>query len=279
MRNLTFLASDDIYNQATCFRRAFMEKTAVWSVRIQSCHSSHQAAELLQGKDHAFVSGPRFRNLLYETGGIKGASARLSQGADVMYRTASNTMSIAQLARSVFDCIEETFIPVYGARVAVLGSGSAALDLAYEASRAGVASVALLDEDRSRAEHNLAAFLDAFDRNKASILDTEQSRLGHLSATRAYEQTSFSYGSFNARGAIEKADIILSILSVDMSVPSYVSSLNASQIVCDPWGRAQGLLAEAEQCGCDVVSWRTIMTYWGSACADLLIQFGNAGLK
>ena len=159
MRNLTFIATQDVINQATRFRRAFMDKTAVWSVLIKRCDSKQEAQVALENKDHAFVVAPAFRSLLFETATAKGASSKLSCGADVRYRGGSNTITLSQLARSVVDCLEETFIPLYGAKVVILGSGSAALDMAYECARAGVDQITILDDDKNRAQANLDAFL------------------------------------------------------------------------------------------------------------------------
>ena len=279
MRNLTFVTTPNLVDQATCFRRAFVDKTAVWHVAISECERFDQAEALLQGKEHAFVVAPAFRSILYEVGKAKGASAKLSQGSDVLYRGGSQTITLAQLGRCVVDCVEDTFIPLYGARVVILGSGSAALDLAYECSRAGVDEVTLLDSDKGRVQENLSTFLEAFDRNRTSILDTEQARLGHLSANRAYEHTAFRYGPLNALSSIREADLVFSVLPESTEVPNCREVLKPAQIVCDPWGRSTSLLQKAKDAGCDVVSWRSVMTFWGAACAELLIEFGNAGLK
>ena len=278
MRNLTFIASADVSNQAARFRRAFMDKTAVWNVVIQECESIEEARQVLEGRDHAFVVAPAFRSLLFETATAKGASTKLTQGSDIRYRGGSNTITVSQLARSVIDCLEEMFIPLYGAKVVILGSGSAALDMAYECSRAGVDLISLLDADRNRAQENLDTFLENYAKNKMAILDTEQSRTGHLSATRAYEHCSFKFGSLQALSSIEEADVIISFLSSSTVIPDYSSLLRSAQIVCDPWGRSQQLLQYASAKECDCVTYKSIMDYWGKECAELLIEFGNAGI-
>ena len=278
MRNLTFIATPDVVNQAACFRRSFMKKTAVWSVAIQECSTREEAQKLLSQNDHAFVVAPAFRTLLFETSTAKGASSKLSLGADVRYRGGSNTITLSQLARSVVDCLEETFIPLYGAKVVIFGSGSAALDMAYECARAGVDHITLLDEGKQRAQANLDAFLEAFAKNRMAILDTEQSRIGHVTATKAYEHTNFSYGSLQALGSIQQADLILSFLPQTTVLPDYREVFRSSQIVCDPWGRSASLIEQALACDCDVVPSEEIMNQWGTACANLLIEFGNAGL-
>lgn len=278
MRNLTFIATPDVSNQASRFRRSFMEKTAVWSVSIRECETQDDARLILEGNEHAFVVAPAFRPLLFETATAKGASTKLTQGSDIRYRGGSNTVSVSQLARSVVDCLEETFIPLYGARVVILGSGSCALDMAYECSRAGVDLITLLDSDRNRAQENLDTFLAAYAKNKMSILDTEQSRTGHLSATRAYEHCDFKFGSLQAFSSIEQADIVISFLPGSVSIPDYSEVLHSSQIVCDPWGRSDTLVQQAYDKECDVIPYSMIMDYWGRECAKLLIEFGNSGI-
>jgi len=97
MRNLTFLASPAIAPVAASFRRSFMEKTASWSVAIEECHTRSEAAALLSAKrSHAFVVSAQFRQAVFEAGKVQGASARLAQGADILYRGGKNTLALSQ---------------------------------------------------------------------------------------------------------------------------------------------------------------------------------------
>lgn len=284
MRNFTFLTDGSAEEALRSFRRAFMEKTATWNVKLEVCASLEEARSALDGTSHAYACVPTFRNVLYEAGYVKGASARLAQGADILYRGGSNMIAISQCARSVVDAIEERFIPIYGARVVVLGSGSAAFDLAYECSRAGVDEVVLLDTNKTRVHNNLEAFLETFGKTRMQILDTEQSREGHLSAMKAYEHTSFLYGT--PRGAHEKvtnADIIIAMLpqahalNYDGDIAEW--KLRSPQIVCDVWGGGQSaLLTQAQNFACDTIASSDVMGTWGREAADLLLEFGNAQL-
>lgn len=279
MRNLAFITTSDIHDQAQAFRRAFMEKTAVWNVALREVATREEACSLLKGKEHAFVVAPAFRSLLFDEGYIKGSSARLSQGCDVLYRGGSNTIAIAQVARSTVDCIERNFIPIYGARVVIFGSGSAALDMTYECSRAGVDQVTLLDVDRDRVRDNLSTFVEAYGKAATQILDTEQSREGHLTARRAYEHTSFTFGSLQATKSIQQADVCISLLPSTVPIPDYSTVLRESQIVCDPWSRSDSLLGQARRAGCDIALSQDVMRIWGEECAELLIEFGKSGFQ
>ena len=163
MRNLTFLASPAIAPVAASFRRSFMEKTASWSVAIEECHTRSEAAALLSAKrSHAFVVSAQFRQAVFEAGKVQGASARLAQGADILYRGGKNTLALSQYARVAIDEMERLFLPLYGAKAVVLGSGSSALDVAYECARAGVSEITLLGAEKERTRNNLLAFLEAF---------------------------------------------------------------------------------------------------------------------
>ena len=87
MRNLTFLAAPAAKPAAGSFRRSFMEKTASWSVVIEECRTRGEVAALLSArKSHAFVVSAPFRQVVFEAGEVQGASARLAQGADILYR-------------------------------------------------------------------------------------------------------------------------------------------------------------------------------------------------
>lgn len=206
MRNLTFLASPAIAPVAASFRRSFMEKTASWSVAIEECHTRGEAAALLSAKrSHAFVVSAQFRQAVFEAGKVQGASARLAQGADILYRGGKNTLALSQYARVAIDEMERLFLPLYGAKAVVLGSGSSALDVAYECARAGVSEITLLGAEKERTRNNLLAFLEAFGKERTQIIDTEQKRVGHLSATRAYDNASFLFGTVAAASRIAAA--------------------------------------------------------------------------
>ena len=210
MRNLTFLASPAIAPVAASFRRSFMEKTASWSVAIEECHTRSEAAALLSAKrSHAFVVSAQFRQAVFEAGKVQGASARLAQGADILYRGGKNTLALSQYARVAIDEMERLFLPLYGAKAVVLGSGSSALDVAYECARAGVSEITLLGAEKERTRNNLLAFLEAFGKERTQIIDTEQKRVGHLSATRAYDNASFLFGTVAAASRIAAADLVL----------------------------------------------------------------------
>ena len=275
MRNLTFLAALGAKPVAQVFRRSFMEKTASWSVAIEECESRSIAAALLSAKkSHAFVACAPFRSVLLEAGQVKGASAKLAQGADVLYRGGKNSLALSQLARTAIDEMERTFLPLYGANAVVLGSGSAALDVAYECARAGVEKITLLGSDKERTRNNLVAFLEAFGKERTQIIDTEQKREGHLSATRAYENASFLFGSVSAASRISSADIVFCVDSFSSNAVEFAPS----QIVCDLCATTACYEEAARESGCDFLSAQQAYSAWGRECAELLVEFGRANL-
>ena len=242
---------------------------------MEECESSSVAAALLAAeKSHAFVASSPFRGVLFEAGKVKGASARLAQGADVLYRGGKSTLVLSQLARTAIDEMEQRFLPLYGARAVVLGSGSAALDVAYECARAGVEEITLLGSEKERTRSNLVAFLDAFGKERTQIIDTEQKREGHLSATRAYDNASFLFGTVSASSRIESADVVI---CVDTVVPE-VLRFKPNQIVCDICGRTDAFEKAARDAGCDFIGALDAMSAWGRECARLLVEFGRAEL-
>lgn len=276
MRNLTFLSAASTERAARCFRRGFMDKTATWSVAVKVCGSRAEGTAALKGKEHAFAASPAFRSILYDAATVKGASARLASGADVLYRGERGPIALAQLARSVVDALEAEYLPIHGARVAVLGSGSAALDAAYECSRAGVDEVVLLGRDKGRTGEALSEFLDEFFRSRTGIIDSDQARPGHLSALRAYEHTDFLFGSADNAARLAQADVVLNYMA---SVPEgALASLRSSQIVCDPWGLCVDFGEAARAAGCDALSSEAAMSRWGAAAADVLVEFGRGML-
>lgn len=275
MRNLTFLASPAIAPVAASFRRSFMEKTASWSVAIEECHTRSEAAALLSAKrSHAIVVSAQFRQAVFEAGKVQGASARLAQGADILYRGGKNTLALSQYARVAIDEMERLFLPLYGAKAVVLGSGSSALDVAYECARAGVSEITLLGAEKERTRNNLLAFLEAFGKERTQIIDTEQKRVGHLSATRAYDNASFLFGTVAAASRIAAADLVF--CTEDFSHAGI--AFEPSHIVCDLCGESACYSDAAIAAGCDYLATSSVMAAWGAECAELLVEFGRAEL-
>lgn len=275
MRNLTFLASPAIAPAAASFRRSFMEKTASWSVAIEECHTRGEAAVLLSAKrSHAFVVSAQFRQAVFEAGKVQGASARLAQGADILYRSGKNTLALSQYARVAIDEMERLFLPLYGAKAVVLGSGSSALDVVYECARAGVSEITLLGAEKERTRNNLLAFLEAFGKERTQIIDTEQKRVGHLSATRAYDNASFLFGTVAAASRIASADLVF--CAEDFSQAGI--AFGPGHIVCDLCGESTCYSDAAIAAGCDYLATSSVMAAWGAECAELLVEFGRAEL-
>ena len=275
MRNLTFLAAPAVGPAAASFRRAFMEKTASWSVTIEECSTRSEAAALLSAKkSHAFVVSAPFRRAVFEAGKVQGASARLAQGADILYRGGKNTLAVSQYARVAIDEMERLFLPLYGAKAVVLGSGSAALDVVYEGARAGVSEITLLGSEKERTRNNLLAFLEAFAKERTQIIDTEQKLVGHLSANRAYDNASFLFGTVAAASRIAAADIVF--CTEDFSRAGI--AFEPGHIVCDLCGESACYADAANAAGCDFLSASSAMAVWGAECAELLVEFGRAEL-
>lgn len=272
MRNLAFLATETEQCAARTFRYAFMEQTASWSVSLKSVSSIEEARIVLEGRFHAIVAAPRFRALLFEHGASHAASCGLSQGADVWSAFPGQGMAFSQAARCAIDAVEEAVIPLYGANVAIVGSGSAGLDFAYECARAGVESVTVLDARKERAENNLTALVDAFRLKRGDLVDTEAARVGHVSARKAYDQCAFKFASLSTVSRIEAADVV--IVSDPRAVPedrAKIWPLRSAQIVCDPWSEPSGaVLSRASACRCDIVGFSDVMRTWGAECARLL---------
>lgn len=275
MRNLTFLATPGAHAIAQRFRSSFMEKTASWSVVVEECHSRSEAAMMLSArKSHAFAVSSPFRGAVLEAGQAKGASARLAQGADILYRGSKNALAISQLARTAIDEMERRYLPLYGAHAVVLGSGSGALDVVYECARAGVSKIVLLGSEKERTRNNLTAFLEAFGKERTQIIDTEQKREGHLSATRAYDNATFLFGAVAASSLINAADLVFCVEGFKGERISFSSH----QIVCDLYGETTFYADAAHAAGCDFLPADAVMGAWGASCAELLVEFGRAEL-
>ncbi len=277
MRNLTFIATPGTLSLAKEFRRSFMEKTAVWNVIVEPCSSAQEAQGLFQAtRTHAFAVSYPFRSLAFGEGKLLGASARLSQGADIVFRGERGALGLSQLSRSAIDLIERTYLPLYGSNAVVLGSGSAALDAVYELARAGVSQITLLGNDKDRARAALVGFLRSFEEQRTQIIDTEQAREGHLSAARAYDNTLFQCGSLASVSCIEQADVVV---SVDADLSSAGLPLRQGQIVCSLWDRSDLPFPHAAQkASCDFISAEEVMRAWGTDCAELFVEFSRGGL-
>lgn len=276
MRNLTFIATPGTFDLAVEFRRSFMDKTAVWNVMVEPCTSACEAQALFQARrSHAFAVSYPFRPLAASESELQGASARLVQGADVVYRGERGALAMSQLSRSAIDLVERAFLPLYGSCAVVLGSGSAALDTAYELARAGVSQITVLGNSKERTRDGLTSFLDAFERQRTQIIDADQACEGHLSAARAFENARFLCGSLASISHIEQADVVF---SVDADLSAIDLPLHRGQIACSLWERAGLSFPEkAQATSCDFVGVEEVMRAWGADCAAVLIELSNGG--
>lgn len=276
MRNLTFIATPGTRSLAREFRSSFMEKTAVWNVMVETCGSAAEAQALFRAtRCHAFAVSYPFRPLAFSDGKLHGASARLTNGADVLYRGERGALALSQLARSAVDLIERTYLPLYGSSAVVLGSGSAALDVAYELARAGVSQITLMGNDKERTRANITAFLQTFDEQKTQIIDTDQAKEGHLSAARAFQNARFFCATVASASHIQQADVVL---SVDADLSSVSLPLHQGQIVCSLWDRADlPFSCNARESLCDFIGAEEVMRAWGADCAELLVELSGGG--
>lgn len=277
MRNLTFVATPGTVDLAKEFRRSFMEKTAVWNVMVEPCSTAREAQALFQAsRTHAFAVSYPFRGLAFRKGKLQGASARLTEGADVLYRGDRGVLAFSQLSRSAIDLLERTFLPLYGSTAVVLGSGSAALDVAYELSRAGVSHITVLGNSKERTRNGLTSFMEAFEEQRNQIIDADQAQEGHLSAARAFENARFLCGTVGSLSHIGQADVVV---SVDADLTTIDLPLRRGQIVCSLWDRADlPFPQKAQSESCDFVGAEEVMRAWGADCAELLVEFSNGGL-
>lgn len=285
MRNLTFVAHPSMEAPTRAFRAAFMQKTATWNVAVEVCDSRSWASSILNGNGsggsaHAYAATPQFRHEVIECGLVKGASARLSQGADIVFGGADHSIALSQLAYSSVKALEESVMPIYGASVTVLGTGSLAFDFAYECARAGVAEVVLLGADKHVLRENLDVFLTAFCKEKSQIVDTDQTRLGHKTALRAYEETAFKFGAFSLdHSSLVNADIVI---NASTGLPALMGNgavpFRKAQMVYDPLFMEEGssLCASARNACADVFDARTSFTQWGIEAAATLVEFSRA---
>lgn len=241
---------------------------------VVPCSSTSEAQVLFRAtRTHAFAVSYPFRGLTFGKGRLQGASSRLTEGADVLYRGERGVLAFSQLSRSAIDLLERKFLPLYGSSAVVLGSGSVALDTAYELARAGVSKIAVLGNSLERTRAGLTSFIEAFGKQRNQIIDADQAQEGHLSAARAFETARFLCGSLASLSHIEQADVVI---SADADLSTVDLPLRRGQIVCSLWDRADLPFSEkALAASCDFLGAEEVMRAWGADCAELLVEFSN----
>ena len=137
-----------------------------------------------------------------------------------------------------------------------------------------MSEITLLGAEKERTRNNLLAFLEAFGKERTQIIDTEQKRVGHLSATRAYDNASFLFGTVAAASRIAAADLVF--CTEDFSRVGI--AFEPGHIVCDLCGESACYNDAATAAGCDYLATSSVMAAWGAECAELLVEFGRAEL-
>lgn len=116
--------------------------------------------------------------------------------------------------------------------------------------------------------------MEAFGKERTQIIDTEQKRVGHLSATRAYDNASFLFGTVAAASRIAAADLVF--CAEDFSQAGI--AFGPAHLVCDLCGESTCYSDAAIAAGCDYLATSSVMAAWGAECAELLVEFGRAEL-
>lgn len=283
MRNLTIVSTSDTESLMRCFRSAFMDKTATWSVLIEVVDNRDKAYDLVEGNDDAYVITPRYEDVLFDEADFPSVPSEITQGCDVIARSGPDFVGMSLLGKMTIQEIEDELMPIYDAKVVIFGTNSLALDCAYHAARAGVREVVLLDSNEERALNNTEAFMDTFAKMRTSAVDTDQATFGHLSIKRAYENCDIKYGLYDkAVRLTANADIVINA-SIHSALPvSFLSRLECKshQIICDLYDKDDlgPLMGLAELANADRVQATAVYKRWGSCCANTLVELTREGL-
>ncbi len=279
MRNLVALTSPEMESLVRIFRASLMKKTATWSVEVRdACNGGVE--KVLEEKPHACCFTPDLMDSAYEAADELDPASRLCQGSDLLVRTGEKKLGLTLLGRSSVEAIENTFLPIYGASVMVCATNRFALDIAYECSRAGVTEISLLDASPKKAREYLEIFVSTFNKMKASTFDIEASREGHVSFARAYEDTSFSFGSYEAaEKRIASSDIIICAEPAHRLPQGLLTAFErfgAGKIFVDPLERSFSTpFRDPSVFSEDVLSGEDVFAQWGSGVADVLVDLSQ----
>lgn len=234
-----------------------------WHYGLADLASPQEAQAFLQDKNFLAINiTTPYKQLAFQAADIKAASARLTQGANVLVRKGDALVGYNTDGEGCIAAMERAGVNFAGVKVAVCGTGPTSLAILHAAALAGAQAVALFSRSKDRSKQVLQAYLDRFDTLRRAAIDLAQADLssgktGHRTFRQAYEDTRFQFASYEASPrTLASADVVINATPLGMRAgdpaPFDTQVLNQSQVIFDCiYGHGITALVQAAQAaGC-----------------------------
>ena len=256
-----------------------------WRYELADIADEADARAFLAARDFASINiTTPYKPLAFEYATAQAATAKLARGANLLVRAGDALIAYNTDGQGCVDYLKRAGVAFPGARVVVCGTGPTSLAILHACAIAGAADATLVGRDRDRTHATLARYVETFGELAYSALDVSAAHDGGRTFKRAYEETSFRYGSYaTSREALHDADLIVNAtplgMNADDPAPFDPALLHAGQTVFDcVYGHGEtALVAGARTAGAQAIDGAGMLV--AQAVATMRIVGDIAGLS
>lgn len=191
---------------------SFFETSGVdWTCELVSNLSEEEARKFIKKRSYsAAILDDSYKELGVQCADIKAASAKLASGAGLLVRKGKTLLAYELEGISRATYFMRKGFDYAGALVLVSGEGPSALADVLAASLAGARKVVLVSNNKQEAKRRLRVFVEDFGTLAYATIDLPPAEENQLSFREAYDQTSFSFGSYRSSTKIfEEAELVI----------------------------------------------------------------------
>ena len=168
-----------------------------WRYELADIADEADVRAFLAARDFASINiTTPYKPLAFEYATAQAATAKLARGANLLVRAGDELVAYNTDGQGCVDYLKRAGFAFPGARVVVCGTGPTSLAILHACAVAGAADVTLVGRDRDRTHAALARYVETFGELAYSALDVSAAHDGGRTFKRAYEETSFRYGSY-----------------------------------------------------------------------------------
>lgn len=251
-----------------------------WQCDFVACATEEEVRSALACSDWtAALVDDRFARTALDACDISAASAKLAEGASLLVRRKGSIVGIDSLGSACVSALEQAGCSLGGARVAVCGSGPAALVTVQAAAVGGAQSIVLVGRVKQQAQRSLTRMIGRYKQLAYATVDLQPDHPGHRSFREAYADPDFLFGSYRtSTQALRDADVIIRAADDAASpLPFSADVLGGQTAVADAVDLtgAGALLQAALGAGCTVVDGWDIVAHQAVADASVVLQLAG----
>lgn len=230
-----------------------------WYYDFADLETEEEARAFLEARDFLSVNiTTPYKPLAFEVADVRGASARLARGANVLVNKNGVLVAYNVDGQGCVAFLERAGVSFAGARVAVCGTGPTALAILHAAAQAGADEVLLVGRDKNRAREVIERYVREFGHLAGTAIDMPAPKEHHRGFRQTYDEVSLKFGSYTtSTRAIAAADVVIDATPLGMKpgdpAPFDTALLSARQVVFDVvYGHGEtALVRAARETGCE----------------------------